>query len=120
MRRRFVAAPSRGVGLKGIAGHNPGFEVTAARTLECPMLETFGAGRDGGRYHPRLAIGAARTVDRQELGIGSCHPRHGEKINPRRKSCLSGGRPRLKKYIRFQFTPDLSPTGTARRCDAGT
>jgi len=44
------------------------------------MLETFGAGRDGGRYHPRLAIGAARTVDRQELGIGSCHPRHGEKI----------------------------------------
>jgi hypothetical protein len=44
------------------------------------MLETLGAGGEVCRYHPHLAVRAARTVDRQKLWIGFRHPRHdGEK-----------------------------------------
>jgi len=73
---RVAARPADCVGLKLIAGHEPGFGVAAARTFECAMLEALGAGGDVGRYHPHLAVRAARTVDRQKLWIGFRHPRH--------------------------------------------
>jgi len=77
---QVAARPADGVSLKVIAGYDPGFGVAAARTFECAMLETLGAGGDVGRYHPDLAVRAARTVDRQKLWIGFRHPRHdGEK-----------------------------------------
>jgi hypothetical protein len=44
MRRRSVENPAGGVGSMRIAGHKAGFGVTAPRTFECTMLETFGAG----------------------------------------------------------------------------
>jgi hypothetical protein len=74
--RRLAVGPAHGVGLTGIAGHDPGFGMAAPRTFECAMLKTLGAGGDVGRYHPHLAVWAARTVDRQKLWIGSRHPRH--------------------------------------------
>jgi hypothetical protein len=76
MTRRLAVRPAHGAGPKGIAGREPGFAVAAPRTFECAMLEAAGAGGDVGRYHPHLAVRAARTVDRQKLWIGSRHPRH--------------------------------------------
>jgi hypothetical protein len=83
--RRFDGAPARGVGLKGIAGHHPGFGVAAFRAFKCAMLETFRTGSDSGRYHPHLAVWTARTVGRQQLGIGFRHPGHGEKYGYSKK-----------------------------------
>jgi hypothetical protein len=48
------------------------------------MLEPFRSRGSGNRYHPHLAFGAARAVDRQQLWIGSC-PRHAQKNNAARK-----------------------------------
>jgi hypothetical protein len=90
--RRLADSPAGGQRLAGIAGADPSFSVAALRTFELAMLETFRAGRHRSRYHPHLAVGAARTVGWQQLGIGFRHPRHGErKINPVQKACLSGG-----------------------------
>jgi hypothetical protein len=40
--RWFDGGPAGGVGVGGIAGHHPGFGVTALRAFECTILETFG------------------------------------------------------------------------------
>jgi hypothetical protein len=53
--------------------------VAASRAIECAMLEAFRARQHGNGDHPHLAIGAARTVDRQQFWIGFRGPRHDEK-----------------------------------------
>lgn len=58
---------------------DPGFGMGALWALVVSMLESFRSRRRRNRYHPRLAVGAARTVDWQQLWIRSC-PRHIQKI----------------------------------------
>jgi carbohydrate-binding DOMON domain-containing protein len=59
------AVSQAGVRFKRVAGFHPGFGVGAFRACVAAMLETLGPGRDGSRYHPHMAVRAARTVDRQ-------------------------------------------------------
>jgi len=59
------AVSPEGVRFKRVAGFHPGFGVGAFRAFVAAMLETLGPGRDDSRYHPHLAVRAARTVDRQ-------------------------------------------------------
>jgi hypothetical protein len=55
------------------------FGVGALQTPERALLEAFRAIRDGIGYQPRLAMGATRTLDRQQLWIGLFPARHNGK-----------------------------------------
>jgi hypothetical protein len=62
------------------------------------VLETIGPWQYAGRYHPRLAVGAARPVDRQQLWIGFLHPGHEAKNSAIPKTCLSAPRPNYRIF----------------------
>jgi hypothetical protein len=81
-----------------IAGLDPGFGVSTFRAFVGTVLETIGSWQDAGRYHPRLAVGAARPVDRQQLWIGFLHPGHGTKNSAIPKTCLSAPRPNRRIF----------------------
>ena len=70
------------------------------------MLEAFGPGRDRDRDHPRLAVRATRTVERQQLGIGS-RPGHAKRLTPRKTAVCP--------------VPDVNPQNPAARwsCQLG-
>jgi len=53
----------------------------ALQTFEGAALEAFRPIRDGNRYHSRLAFGATRSVDRQQLWIGFFPAPHAGKNN---------------------------------------
>jgi hypothetical protein len=91
--RELVAAatPSRRNRAQGIGHLDPGFDVRAFWALVASMLEAFRSHQHGNRYHPRLAIWAARTVDWQQLWIWTC-PQHGRKNSAARKRVLFGTR----------------------------
>ena len=76
------ADPGHGVGFEGIDRLDPGFGVSTAWALIEAVLETFRSSSDGSGYHPRVAVGAARTVDRQQLWIGFSCPCHRPKVAP--------------------------------------
>ena len=75
----LVVRPTRRIRAQRIGHLDPGFGMGALWPLVVSMLESFRSRRHRNRYHPRLAVGAARTVDWQQLWIRSC-PQHIQKI----------------------------------------
>jgi hypothetical protein len=64
-RSQLTRNPAGRASFKRVGGHHSGFGVTAFAAFEGALLEALRSGRDGSRYHSRLANGATRTVDRQ-------------------------------------------------------
>jgi hypothetical protein len=94
---RLASCPAQGSPFMGIAGLNSGFGVGASRAFVAAMLEPLRLARNGDRHHPRLAVGAARTVDWQQLWIGFRRPGHDGTLVPSQSGCLSGARPKSQK-----------------------
>jgi hypothetical protein len=96
-RRLFAIDPARCIGFERVAGHDVGFGMTAPAAFKGAALEAFVPGSDVNRYHPRLASGTTRTVDRQQLWIGLYPHRHDAlSIAPACKFCLFGARPKVQ------------------------
>src|SRR6266567_2529552 len=65
----LVAGPPHRTRIQGIDRLDPGFGMVTFLALVMSVRESFRSRRHGNRNHPRLAIRAARTVDRQQLWI---------------------------------------------------
>jgi hypothetical protein len=70
----FAVDPPRCV--ERVADHDVGFGMTAPAAFKGATLEAFVPGSDANRYHPRLAFGTPRTMDRQQLWIRLFPHRH--------------------------------------------
>ena len=55
--------------------------MAALATLEGAVLKATWAGRDIFGHHARLALGTARTLDREQFGVWSTHDDHAEAVS---------------------------------------
>jgi hypothetical protein len=85
-RPQFARSPADRIRSKRIAGQDSGFSMSTHGAFEGAVLKAFRSRLNSNRYHPHLAGGATRTVDRQQLWIGFVHPRHDAKIKSGLKS----------------------------------
>jgi hypothetical protein len=84
--------------------------------FERPVFDAVGPIGNTGRSHPRLALGTARALDRQQFGLGSFPARHnGKKNSQKLKVRLLDSRPvKLKLgHSIFQNRPLLVETASS-------
>jgi len=67
-----------------------------AATLEGAAFPAFWLIYDRGCRHPHLAVGATRTVDWQQFGVGFHRSRHANKIMLGQKNRLSAVRQKVQ------------------------
>ena len=80
-RLEFASDPAGRAGFQRVRRQHQFIGMCALQTFEGAALEAFRPIRDGNRYHSRLAFGATRSVDRQQLWIGLFPAPHAGKNN---------------------------------------